>query len=121
MIKGLGSDNPYIKLGPVTSEYFSMSTPSAGIVRYNGNNTSLEIYDGSNWRAMYNYQSIDFTTEATEAIEWATKKMREERDRKLLAESHPAIKAALENLERAEQQLITTIHLSTNHDTTTTS
>jgi hypothetical protein len=116
MIKGLASTNPYIKLGPVTDEYFSMTPPSAGMIRYNGDYASLEIYDGSYWRRMYNSQSIDLTTSATDAIEWATKKMQEERDRKLLAESHPAIKVAVEQLERAEQQLITTIHLSKEFD-----
>jgi hypothetical protein len=92
-----------------------MSTPSAGMVRYNGNTSALEVYDGSYWRTMHNFQDIDLSPNATEAINWAAKKMQEERDRKLLAESHPAIKAALENLERAEQQLETTIHLSKEH------
>jgi hypothetical protein len=119
MIKGITSTNPHLTVGGLTGDYMNMSTPSAGMVRYNGNFSSLEVYDGSYWRTMHNYQSVDLTPDATEAINWAIKKMLEEDNRKLLAESNPAIKAALENLERAEEQLITTIHLSKEHETTT--
>ncbi len=118
MIKGIVSNSNYITVGNVPSDYMNMSTPSAGMVRYNGNHACLEVYDGSYWRQFSNYQSVDLTPHATDILNWATKKMQEERNRKMLAESHPAIKAALENLERAEQQLETTIHLSNDLQTT---
>jgi|688.fasta_scaffold170454_2 hypothetical protein len=121
MIKGVISNSPYISVGTVNAEYMNMATPSAGMVRYNGNGSCLEVYDGSYWRPLNQYQTIDLTTHGNDILNWASKKMLEERDRKILAESHPAIKAALENLERAEQQLETTIHLSKKHDLQTTS
>lgn len=118
MIKGIVSNSSYISVGTVNGEYINMTTPSAGMVRYNGNNSCLEVYDGSYWRQLTQYQTVDLTTHANNILNWASKKMLEERDRKILAESHPAIKAALENLERAEQQLETTIHLSNDLQTT---
>ncbi len=121
MIKGIVSNSPYISVGTVNGEYINMTTPSAGIVRYNGNGSCFEIYDGSYWRQLTQYQTVDLTTHANDILNWAAKKMQEEINRKLLAESHPAIKAALENLDRAEEQLNITIHLSKKHDLQTTS
>jgi len=121
MIKGLVSNSPYLNVSAVSGEYINMTTPSAGMVRYNGNNSCFEVYDGSYWRQFVQHQTLDLTTHANDILNWAAKKMQEERNRKLLSETHPAIKAALENLERAEQQLETTIHLSKEHDLQTTS
>lgn len=121
MIKGVISNNPYIIVGNVDGLYMNMSTPSAGMVRFNGNVSCFEVYDGSYWRQFNQNQSIDLSPYTNDILSWAAKKMQEERNRKLLAESHPAIKSALENLERAEQQLETTIHLSKEHDLQTTS
>jgi hypothetical protein len=121
MIKGVISNSPYINVGGVQTEYINMSTPSSGMIRYNGINSCLEVYDGSYWRQFNQYQTVDLTVHGNDILNWAAKKMQEERSRNLLAESHPAIKAALENLERAEQQLETTIHLSKEHDLQTSS
>jgi hypothetical protein len=112
MIKGIVSNSSYISVGTVPGEYINMSTPSAGMIRYNGNSSCLEVYDGSYWKQFHQYQTVELTAYGNDILDWAAKKMQEERNRKLLAESHPAIKAALENLERAEEQLETTIHLS---------
>jgi hypothetical protein len=121
MIKGVISNSPYISVGTVNNDYMNMSTPSSGMLRYNGNLNCIEAYDGSYWRQFTQYQTVDLTIHGNDILNWAAKKMQEERNRKLLAESHPAIKAALENLERAEEQLETTIHLSKEHDLQTTS
>jgi hypothetical protein len=120
MIKGVVSNSAYLNVGTVNNEYMNMSTPSAGMVRYNGNVGCLEVYDGSYWRQFTQYQTVDLTLNATSILDWAHKKMQEEVNRKLLAKSHPAIETALKNLERAEQQLKTTIHLSKEHDLQTT-
>lgn len=119
MIKGVISDGPYISVRTAPSNYINMSTPSAGMMRYNGNISCVEIYDGSYWQAVNNYQEIGLTPQANEILDWAKKKMQEEHERERLAKTNPAISIALENLKRAEEQLQTTIHLSKENETTT--
>lgn len=119
MIKGITSTGPYISVRSSTSPYINMSTPSAGMIRYNGNTSCVEIYDGSYWQVMNNFEEVGLTPQANEILDWAKKKMEEERNYKNLASHHPAIAIALENLKRAEEQLKTTIHLSKEHEQTT--
>lgn len=119
MIKGIVSSSPYISVGSTNNPYFNMSTPSAGMMRYNGNNSSVEIYDGSYWQQCNSFQEINLTPQANEVLDWAKKKMQEEHQRHQLATTRPAIAAALENLKRAEEQLEITIHLSKEHEKTT--
>ena len=113
MIRGIVSNGPYITVGSSPTPYFNMSTPSAGMMRYNGNSSSVEVYDGSYWQSVSAFQEINLTHHANDILDWASKKMKEEKEREQLAKTHPAISIALENLKRAEEQLETTIHLST--------
>jgi hypothetical protein len=62
--------------------------------------------------------SIGLNNEAIRAITWANDKMNEEIALKELAKDHPAVKIALDNLERAKQQLDATIILSKEHEPT---
>ena len=118
MIKGISSNGPYISVRSAPNHYINMSTPSAGMMRYNGIMACVEIYDGSYWKAINNYEEIGLTPQANEILDWAKKKMEEERNYTNLAFHHPAVVAALENLKRAEEQLKTTIHLSKEHEKT---
>lgn len=119
MIKGFTSQGPYIFAGSATHPYFNTSTPSAGMMRYNGNYANVEVYDGSYWQTISCYQEVNLTPEANKILDWAKEKMQEEQRREKLANSNLAVAAALENLKRAEEQLQTTIHLSIEHETTT--
>lgn len=121
MIKGIMSSSPYLNVGSTNHPYINMSTPSAGMMRYNGNSATIEIYDGSYWQLCNSFQEINLSNQANEILEWGRKKMQEEQLRTLLASTHPAVAVALENLKRAEEQLQTTIHLSKHHETQTTS
>lgn len=119
MIRGITSNGPYILVTSPSTPYVNMSTPSAGMMRYNGNISCVEIYDGSYWQSVNSYGEVNLTPLANEILNWAQKKMQEEKLITTLANTHPAVAAALENLKRAEEQLQTTIHLSTNHEKTT--
>jgi len=112
MIKGVTSNSPYILVKSSPTPYINMSTPSAGMMRYNGNSSCVEIYDGSYWQMISNFAEVELTPQANEILDWAKNKMQEEHLRTLLASTHPAVATALENLKRAEEQLQTTIHLS---------
>jgi hypothetical protein len=72
--------------------------PAAGSLRYNGN--MIEAYDGSTWRQVnQNYTNISLDIGMVEAIEWASKKMAEERELEELAKQYPILEDAMRNLE----------------------
>jgi hypothetical protein len=54
-----------------------MSNPSAGMVRYNMNH--FEVYDGYSWISFAQDATVDLTYDTREVLEWASKKMAEEK------------------------------------------
>ena len=89
--------------------YISPSTPSAGLVRYYGN--EMQVYDGAAWLTVTNSVNIALTGVAVEAIEWAHKKMLEEAQARAMAEQYPAVADAMGAVHEAEQQLKTVVAL----------
>ena len=123
MINSFTQASKYITayMGSNNDPYFSMSAPSAGMLRFNGDNRNFEVYDGSSWRTMYGTSaSVSMSPDAEQAISWAILKMSEEKDWKELAETNQAVKIALENLEQARQQLNITARLAREYEQTTT-
>jgi hypothetical protein len=91
-----------------------------GQVKYNPVNQYLEVYDGTNWQTLpSSYATIQLTGEAESLLDWARDKRNEELRLKAMADDHPAIKLALDNLNKAKQQLDATIILSKDHPITT--
>jgi hypothetical protein len=87
----------------------------AGQVRYNG--TDFEVNDGNSWKSLTSsYAHIDMSKEAHDAFQWTIRKMAEEREAQELAKDHSAVQIALDNLEKARQQLSATILLSKEHE-----
>lgn len=117
MIKGLTTNGPYINIGQCQSPYISMSTPSAGMLRYNGNSSHVEVYDGSYWQPISFFQDINLSFNANMALDWAYNKMKKEKERLELAEKNNAVRLALDNLETAEKELDITINLAKTHGT----
>ena len=116
----IGGNNVVVNNGSSFMPYVKMSNPSAGMTRYNGNNQSMEVYDGASWlQFASNHATIELTGTANAAITWALAKMSEEAQLERLAAEHPAVKAAYENMKRAAEQLKTTIILSKDEQTTT--
>jgi len=110
---GTGGGNfPYISYNP--------ANPAQGAVRING--SDMEVFDGSSWQKIYmNNADIGLSSSANSAIDWAIKKMEEEKEWAQLAEKNQAVKIALENLEEARRQLSITAKLSREYDKETTS
>lgn len=108
MIKGISSGAGLsVSGGSFSTPYINMGTMSAGMVRYNGNNQNFEIYDGSTWMPMpSNYVSIEFDTDTRSIIEWARKKRNEEIERDRLAQTNPAIKDLIKQIEEKEEQIL---------------
>jgi len=81
--------------------YLNSSTPgnpASGEVRYN--NGQLEVWDGSSWRQVsQGYTNISLENELYEALQWARKKMQEERELEALAKEYPILEDAMRDLE----------------------
>jgi hypothetical protein len=119
MIKGINSSSRYVTVsgGSPGGVYISPGSVGAGMMRYNGNTNCIEVNDGNSWLTMSaNYASIELTPETEMLLEWARKKRDEELELKMLSENHPAIKAAMEAVERAQQQLKLIRDLSIEHE-----
>ena len=120
MIKGISSLGKYIEVsgGSTSNPYISPGASGAGMVRYNPNMNQLEVNDGNSWiRIDTGYASVGLSPEAEMLLDWAREKMREEQEMKTLAERHPAVAIALENLNKSQEQLKATVILSKEYET----
>ena len=89
--------------------WLSPSTPSAGLVRYYGN--EMQVYDGAAWLTVTSSVNIALTSAAETASDWAMKKMEEEKEARRMAEQYPAVADALNAVWESEQQLKTIVAL----------
>ena len=122
MIKGLIGDAYITVTGGNTSVPYintNPNNPMQGMIRING--SDMQVFDGSMWTTMNtSYASLTLNTTYQSVLHWAMQKMQDEREIINSAKKHPAVKIALDNLEKAKQQLDVTIILSKEHNDTTT-
>jgi hypothetical protein len=116
MIKGITSGPGLNVLGGNTSlPYVNMSTgnqgnPMQGMLRLHG--SDMQVFDGTSWMTLgTSYATVELNGETQTIIEWARKKRNEEAEWEALSKDHPAVKIALDNLERAKQQVKVTATL----------
>jgi len=79
---------PGLQLSIGSPTYINMSSPSAGMVRYNGMN--MEVYDGAGWLNISTTANISLDTDTSGLLEWARKKRDEEQKIEKLKDN-PAI------------------------------
>lgn len=102
-----GSSLPY-----VTS---NMSNPSQGMVRING--TEMEVFDGHSWMKVYSGSAtVGLNNEAEQAIDWAIKRMKQEKEWYELATTNEAVRIALDHLEQARTRVELTAHLARDYE-----
>ena len=109
MIKGLTHTGQYLQVtgGSPINPYIPPGGQSAGIVRYNTNMNTMEVYDGQNWKEISNcYASVSLTPDAESLLDWARKKREEEQAMWISNGDHPAVKAAKENFNRAKAEMM---------------
>jgi hypothetical protein len=84
--------------------YISPGGQSAGIIRYNTSSNNLEVYDGMSWQALTSSGStyISLNRESQDAIEWAQRKMQEERNLQQLIDNHIGLRDAYEKFKIME-------------------
>ena len=112
----------WVSTGGSTMPYSNMNAPSSGMMRWNGNNNSIEVFDGSTnlWQQMYGKTAdIQLSPQIQAVINWANQKMAEESEWEKLAKTNDAVKIALENMKKAKQQLDITAKLVKDHNETT--
>ena len=117
-----GSPLLWVSTGGSTMPHINMNAPSSGMMRWNGNNNSIEVFDGSMnlWQQMYGKTvDIQLSPQIQAVINWANLKMAEESEWEKLAKTNDAVLIALENMKKAKQQLDITAKLVKEHNETT--
>lgn len=101
MIRSISSGSQHIQVqhGNGHMPYMSPGAVGAGLLRFNPNSSQIEVYDGMSWLAINNNVMVDLGMDSKEAIEWAYKKMQEERKLKDLMAQHPGLKELHDKFE----------------------
>jgi hypothetical protein len=121
-ITATGSPLIWVSSGGSNMPHINMNAPSSGMMRWNGNNNSIEVFDGSMnlWQQMHGKTAdIQVSGDVQLAVNWAKKKIAEELEWEKLAETNDAVKIALENMKKAKQQLDITAKLVKEHNEST--
>jgi hypothetical protein len=121
MIKGLRGDQGITVSGGDTAvPYINQNTtnPMQGMMRVWG--ADLQTFDGSNWICMNSsYATVSLDPELQVLLDWVKSKQRQEIELLELAVKNEAVRIALENVKKAQDQLTITAHLSREHETVT--
>ena len=115
MIKGINSSGRYVQVngGSPSTNYISPGAVGAGQMRYNPNTNNIEVNDGNMWQTLgTGFATVELTPDTESLLEWARKKRSEELEYERLAQDNQAVKIAMENVERAKQQLTITAKLA---------
>lgn len=102
MIRNINGGGRYITVsgGNPTYPYVSPGTSGAGMVRWNNNMNTFEINDGNTWKTLnMDYTTVQMSPIAESAIDWAIRKMNEERDLDELCKRFPGLEKARNNFE----------------------
>lgn len=107
MIKNLiGSNTINVMSGNSYYPNVNMNNPSAGLVRYNGNNQSFEVYDGSIWCTLSgNTAHIELDSEVKSLLEWIRAKRAQEEYLEKKAKDNPALIDLLKQKKEIEDKI----------------
>ena len=106
MIKSVTGGNGIFASVSSGAPYINMSNPSAGTVRYNGNNQNFEVYDGNIWMTISTgHVSIELDPSLRNVIDWARQQMAQEVEWKHVAAANPTMADALEELKRVQEKV----------------
>ena len=106
MIKSVTGGNGIFASVGSGAPYINMSNPSAGTVRYNGNNQNFEVYDGNIWITISTgHVSIELDPSVRMVVDWARQQMAQEAEWKHLASSNPTLADAVEELKRTQEKV----------------
>jgi len=122
MINNVMPTGRYMQVsGGSTSTYINNYSGSQGVgnMRYNTSSQRMEVFDGNNWTQLnMGSVSVGLNSEAESLLDWARKKRDEELAWESLAKENQAVKIALENLNKAKEQLEVTAKLAREYEQT---
>jgi len=120
MIKGLQGNIGLTVTGGNTSVPYvnqNNNNPIQGMIRVWGND--MQVFDGSSWLNMStSYATVGLDQDTQNLLQWVKSKQRQEIEILELATKNEAVRIALENVKKAQDQLTITAHLSREHETT---
>lgn len=101
MIKNIYSRTDHIQIGQGYSNVPPMSpgAQSAGMLRYNTNSNTMEVYNGVAWFSIETAADISLSPMAQQAMDWAMKKMEEDLRLQSLMARHPGLKELNDKFE----------------------
>jgi hypothetical protein len=101
MIKNITTDTTWIQQQNSYHSVPPMSpgAQSAGILRWNTNTNTIEVYNGMSWYTIDTSVSLDLSEQAKQTLSWAYDKMIEERKLKELLARHPGLKELNDKFE----------------------
>jgi len=100
--------------GNNASNYINTGAGMMGVgdLRFNTSTQQIEFYNGQSWQTFIMAQAtVGLTGQAETAIDWAHRKMEEEREARRMAEQYPAVADAMGAVREAEEQLKTVVAL----------
>jgi len=123
MISNVMPTGRYVQVsGGSTSTYINNYSGSQGVgnMRYNTSSQRMEVFDGNNWMQLnMGAVSVGLHHEAEQAIDWALKKIKQEKEWYELASNSEAVRIALDQLEQARTRVELTAILARDHEQTT--
>lgn len=110
MFKSISGSNRHIVVNggfPATTYLNSYSGAlGVGDMRYNTSTQNIQVNDGQQWVDMnLGHVSVGLSTDAENILEWARKKRDEEYELEALAETSPAIKDLLDQINEKKAQI----------------
>ena len=109
MIKYIASSGKYTTVigGPATNYINNYSgAQGVGNLRFNTTNQSMEVYDGNSWILLQmGHVNVGLNSRAEDLLDWAEKKMTEELELEVLANSNPTIKDLMETIKQKQEQI----------------
>ena len=123
MINNIMPTGRYVQVsGGSTSTYINNYSGSQGVgnMRYNTSSQRMEVFDGNNWMQLnMGAVSVGLHHEAEQAIDWALKKIKQEKEWYELASNSEAVRIALDQLEQARTRVELTAILARDYEQTT--
>jgi hypothetical protein len=120
MIGGISTHGKYMYVnGGSGSTYVNGFSGAQGVgnMRFNTSMQRIEVYDGNNWIQLNtSIAAVGLNPEAESLLDWARQKRDEELAWESLAKDNQAVKIALENLNKARQQLDVTAKLAREYE-----
>ena len=105
MIKHIFSNSPLVTVSQPSVPYIMSHGLCVGQMRFNTGNNNVEVYDGNNWTSVCQTVNINVDPELDRCVKWAKDKMAEEERIRNKAKLFPSIQDALNELEKAKEQL----------------